>query len=180
MAVRLPTLMGRRDVLAQARSALGGAPRAAEAVDALEHLAELVLARCPTVELRFDIAELAGYGYHNGAVFSAFQADRGSALARGGRYDGIGAAFGRARAATGFDVSLKQLLRGAADAGRAIWVPWLDGTAESRQALLAELSGLRESGEIVVCAVRQDERPPERCDRTLTEAGGVWTVRPLN
>ena len=45
---------------------------------------------CPDLTLRFDLAELAGYGYHNGPVFSAYHADVGQALARGGRYDGIG------------------------------------------------------------------------------------------
>src|SRR5690606_34037999 len=111
MAVRLPTLMGRRDVLNEAREALADAPpTVAEAIDALESLADLVLARGTGVTLRFDLAELAGYGYHNGPVFSAYQAECGSALGLGGRYDGIGRAFGRARPATGFDVTLKQLL----------------------------------------------------------------------
>lgn len=180
MLMRLPTLMGRRQVLGEARSALAGATSAVkDAIDALERLADLVAARCPVVELRFDIAELAGYGYHNGPVFSAYQADRGSALARGGRYDGIGAAFGRARPATGFDVSLKQLLAPAPDTTGAIWLPPLDGAGQP-EALRAELRRLRAAGEVVVCAVSADERPPERCDRILTEADGAWTVRPLN
>ncbi len=185
MAVRLPTLMGRRSVLAEARAALSAAPAAvARALDALEHLADLVAARCPAVELRFDVAELAGYGYHNGAVFSAYQAERGSALARGGRYDGIGAAFGRARPATGFDVSLKQLLPATGDPEGAVWLPWQSQgprllAGERRDDLLAELNRLRAAGEIVVCAVGEREQPPERCDRILIEADGTWTVRPL-
>jgi ATP phosphoribosyltransferase regulatory subunit len=177
----LPTLMGRRDVLAEARRALLGAPAAVdEALNALEQLAELVSARCPDVELRFDLAELAGYGYHNGPVFSAYQPDRGSAMARGGRYDGIGAAFGRARPATGFDVSLKQLLRRGATGERAIWVPWADAASEGdcRDQLAAQKQ-LRAAGEIVVAAVSEEEQAPARCDRILTRADGVWTVRPL-
>jgi ATP phosphoribosyltransferase regulatory subunit len=182
MAVRLPTLMGRREVLGEARAALATAASAvARGLDALECLADLVTARCPGVQLRFDIAELAGYGYHNGPVFSAYQADRGGALARGGRYDGIGAAFGRARPATGFDVSLKQLLNRTAEPPRAIWVPWTEHTAGSRCArLLAEQRRLREAGEIVVCALSAAEPPSERCDRTLIEVDGAWTVRPLS
>jgi ATP phosphoribosyltransferase regulatory subunit len=180
MAVRLPTLMGRRPVLDEARSALAGAPAAVtRAIDALENLADLVAARCPALELRFDIAELAGYGYHNGPVFSAYQADRGKALARGGRYDGIGAAFGRARPATGFDVSLKSLLTSIAETAGAVWVPAPDGDAGRRQAMLAEVERLRSIDEIVVCAVSEQEPPPARCDRTLIEVDGRWTVRPL-
>jgi len=41
------------------------------------HVAEA--RRCPQIEVRFDLAELAGYGYHNGPVFSAFHADHGRA-----------------------------------------------------------------------------------------------------
>ncbi len=177
--VRLPTLMGRHGVLGEARQALAGAPPAvARALDALERLVELVAARCPAVELRFDLAELAGYGYHNGPVFSAYQADRGSALARGGRYDGIGAAFGRARPATGFDVSLKQLVDQPTEGEPAVWAPWLD-EAQARQGLQRTVEALRAAGEIVVSAVSADDRPPPRCDRTLIQADGVWAVRPL-
>jgi ATP phosphoribosyltransferase regulatory subunit len=176
---RLPSLMGRRDVLDGAREALAGAPPAVgKALDALMHLAELVAARCPDVELRFDLAELAGYGYHNGPVFSAFQADRGSALARGGRYDGIGGAFGRARPATGFDVSLKQLVRRNLAGELAIWAPWVDDAAARRE-LLKKQRRLRAAGEIVVAAVSKEEQTPARCDRILTQVDGAWTVRPL-
>lgn len=176
--VRLPTLMGRHEVLAEARAVLAGSPGAVlRALDALERLAELVIARCPAVELRFDVAELAGYGYHNGPVFSAYLAERGSALARGGRYDGIGAAFGRARPATGFDVSLKQLIGPLEPGPGAVWVPFHGARAP---ALGAALRRLREGGAIVVCAVSEEERPPPRCNRILIEADGDWTVRPLN
>lgn len=180
LVVRLPTLMGRRDALAEARQALAGGPAAlGHGIDALERLADLVAARCPEVELRFDVAELAGYGYHNGPVFTAYQADRGSALARGGRYDGIGAAFGRARAATGFDVSLKQLITHGGASEAAIWAPWVNGDCSRHAALLTELTRLRAVGEIVVCAVSADDQPAARCDRKLIDADGHWVVRPL-
>jgi len=178
LAVRLPTLMGRRDMLAAARRDLAGTAAPA-ALDALEALANMVEARCPGVDLRFDVAELAGYGYHNGPVFSAYQAERGSALARGGRYDGIGGAFGRARPATGFDVSLKALVTGTAATPAAIWAPWVPDGAQ-RQGLHVAITSLRDAGEVVVCAVSASEQPPARCARTLTEVDGVWTVRPLS
>ncbi|MEQ9004947.1 MAG: ATP phosphoribosyltransferase regulatory subunit [Pseudomonadales bacterium] len=179
MLVRLPTLMGRQDVLDDARQVLRPAPPAvAEALDALTELAELVAARCPGVELRFDLAELAGYGYHNGPVFSAYQADRGRAVARGGRYDGIGAVFGRGRPATGFDVSLKELVAPGGALERAIWAPWVQGGPE-RRALQAALTELRSTGEIVIAAVSAEDAAPERCDRTLVATAGNWVVRPL-
>tara|TARA_Y100001933_G_scaffold70611_1_gene71960 strand:+ start:2656 stop:3858 length:1203 start_codon:yes stop_codon:yes gene_type:complete len=181
LVASLPALMGRRDVLDEARRTLAGAPaEAGRAIDALEALADMVVARVPGVTLRFDIAELAGYGYHNGPVFSAFQAERGSALARGGRYDGIGAAFGRARPATGFDVSLKALLAAEASASAgAVWVPWVAGDGDRRRDLQATLAGLRAAGDVVICALSADEAPPARCDRMISETGDGWTVQPL-
>ncbi|MEZ5560149.1 MAG: ATP phosphoribosyltransferase regulatory subunit [Pseudomonadales bacterium] len=178
LMVRLPTLMGRREVLAEARAALAGAPSGVDAaLDDLERLAATVAARCPEVEVRFDLAELAGYGYHNGPVFAAFQADKGSAMARGGRYDGIGAAFGRARPATGFDVNLKQLLAGAGGPRRAIWVPWESCASTSAR---AHITTLRAAGEVVVCALSAAESVPADCDRILQPSGADWVVRPLS
>jgi ATP phosphoribosyltransferase regulatory subunit len=187
---RLPTLMGRADILAEARQVLDGAPAGvAQALDALavlaDMVADLVAGQGPDIDLRFDLAELAGYGYHNGPVFTAYHAGRGSAVARGGRYDGIGAAFGRARPATGFDVNLKQLLEAGRDAEPAIWVPFLtrapqrpDSPQQSAE-MSARIRALRAAGEVVVVALSADETPPARCDRVLTLAGGSWSVVPL-
>jgi ATP phosphoribosyltransferase regulatory subunit len=195
LLARLPTLMGRAGILAEAREALRGAPAGvARALDALEELANMILDHDAGVELRFDLAELAGYGYHNGPVFTAYHAGRGSAVARGGRYDGIGAAFGRARPATGFDVSLKQLLDAGGEAEAAIWVPRFANTdaesiADSRQQveqarkqsaeMSARIRALRAEGEVVVVALSPDEPPPSRCDRILILVDGRWSVRPL-
>ena len=64
----------------------------------------------PHVEaLHIDLADLRGYHYQNGAIFSVFTAGEPSAIGNGGRYDGIGKAFGRARPATGFTLDLRQL-----------------------------------------------------------------------
>jgi ATP phosphoribosyltransferase regulatory subunit len=68
----------------------------------------------PDLPLSFDLADLRGYHYHNGVVFAAYCPDFSSAIARGGRYDGVGRAFGRARPATGFSMDLRELARLAA------------------------------------------------------------------
>lgn len=180
---QLPNLMGGREILEQARAVLaGGAPGAVAAVDALEQLAEAVTSRNPSVEVRYDLAELAGYGYHNGPVFSAYQADQGRAIARGGRYDGIGAPFGRSRPATGFDVNLRQLI-GLSPAGAAhpaIWAPWTGGLAgDASAALMTEIQRLRGAGERVVVALDGEEGAPSGCDRQLSYVTGTWKVEPL-
>ena len=178
---RLPTLMGGREVLMEAQSLFRDAPAGvSDAAAALADLADEVEDRCSGVTLRFDLAELAGYGYHNGPVFSAYQADLGRALARGGRYDGIGAAFGRERPATGFDVSLTQLV-GDPPAETGIWAPWPNGATSSAAtdgagALATEVKALRAAGERVVSALDAADTAPPDCDRQLRYASGAWNV----
>lgn len=176
--VRLPTLMGAQEVIDQARECLatvGGA--AVAALDQLAQLASLVRIRCPEVTVRFDLAELAGYGYHNGPVFSAYHADQGQALARGGRYDGIGAEFGRSRPATGFDVSLKALVTDVQPIS-GIWAPWV--ALEQHQLLDAAVRRLRAGGEAVVAAITATDQPPEFCTRQLVFQADDWVVQDLS
>jgi ATP phosphoribosyltransferase regulatory subunit len=104
----LPTLYGpAQEVLATARARLPDIPAISNALGALEALAQ---AGEPHVEaLHIDLADLRGYHYQNGAIFSVFTAGEPTAIGNGGRYDGIGKAFGRARPATGFTLDLRQL-----------------------------------------------------------------------
>jgi ATP phosphoribosyltransferase regulatory subunit len=104
----LPELYGPADeVLAEAGARLPDIPAVA---NALSTLAALARSASPQVEaLHVDLADLRGYHYHNGAIFSVFTAGESAAIGAGGRYDGIGKAFGRARPATGFTLDLRQL-----------------------------------------------------------------------
>jgi ATP phosphoribosyltransferase regulatory subunit len=90
-------------------------PKIAELTRALNTLRKL--ARACRIPASLDLAELRGYHYHSGVVFDAY-CDKGSAaaaqgvslpVARGGRYDEVGKAFGRARPATGFSIDLRNL-----------------------------------------------------------------------
>ena len=76
-----------------------------------------VRALFPEVSIYIDLAELRGFRYHTGLVFAAYISGLGSAVAKGGRYDNVGAVFGRARPATGFAVELKAL------AAKAVEIP---------------------------------------------------------
>ncbi|KAK3850204.1 hypothetical protein Pcinc_043070 [Petrolisthes cinctipes] len=112
IATQLKTLAGLNggvQVLAQARE-LSDSAEVQQALDDLETLANLVQQRFPGTNLYFDLSELRGYKYHTGLVFAAYVPGVGRALANGGRYNDIGAAFGRARPATGFNADLKILL----------------------------------------------------------------------
>ena len=79
-------------------------PALAAALKTLRALAKA----CP-VPISFDLAELRGYHYHSGVVFDAYCAGVSGPVARGGRYDEVGKAFGRARPATGFSIDLRSV-----------------------------------------------------------------------
>ena len=103
----LPELYGGAEVLDEAAKRL---PKIAGLEKALATLRALAKA-CP-VPASFDLAELRGYHYHSGAVFDAYIDGKTASsllVARGGRYDDVGKAFGRARPATGFSIDLRAL-----------------------------------------------------------------------
>lgn len=104
----LPQLYGPAgEVLARAKTELPDIPALANALAALN---VIVRAAAPHVEaLHIDLADLRGYHYHNGVTFEVFTAGETVAVGKGGRYDGVGKAFGRARPATGFTLDLRQL-----------------------------------------------------------------------
>ncbi len=101
----LPLLYGDRSVLTEARARLPQLP----AVQAALNTLELLDRGLTNVEAAYDLAELRGYGYHNGVVFAAYTGGRSHAIAQGGRYDEVGRVFGRARPATGFSLDLREL-----------------------------------------------------------------------
>jgi ATP phosphoribosyltransferase regulatory subunit len=104
----LPELYGGQEVLSVAARKLPGIPSLKQALATLRALAR----SCP-IPASFDLAELRGYHYHSGVVFDAYcEGLSGTAsrpVARGGRYDEVGKAFGRARPATGFSIDLRSL-----------------------------------------------------------------------
>lgn len=178
---RLATLHGGIEVLDQARQALAGAGDAvAAALDNLTAIAARVQAHWPQLPLHFDLAELRGYGYHTGVVFAAFTPGCGQEIARGGRYDNIGAVFGRARPATGFSADLRTLMalskaELATDRGAVFAPPGADP-------VLAEaIHALRAAGERVIVALPGQSGGAREmgCDRELVEQDGNWTVKTL-
>ena len=170
--LRLPELYGGSSLLDAAASQLPVLP---EIISAFETMKSLQVAM-PDLPLSFDLADLRGYHYHNGIVFAAYYPGFPSALAQGGRYDGVGKDFGRARPATGFSMDLREVARlGAVGApSRAILAPYSAGNA----ALLARVVELREQGEIVVELLPGEigcEGP--FCDRFLIESNGQWILK---
>ena len=177
MVANLPSLMGDASVLEQARSQLAKASAPVlEAIAELEQLVTMVAGQNRGVSVRVDIAELSGYGYHNGPVFAVYHPEHGSALAQGGRYDGVGAHFGRHRPATGFDVNLKNLIVINTDAlaRDVIFAPYVQ--AAEQQSLQQAVRGVRAGGERVRCALTEVESAPENCRRKLMHHNGQWQI----
>jgi len=171
----LGELNGGVEVLAQARQRLSGAPPAvADALAVLERVAGALQQSHPQGSLYIDLAELRGYRYYTGVVFAAYLPGQGQAVAKGGRYDGIGHAFGRARPATGFGADLRRLVRLVPETragARAICAPGDEVDA----ALEAEIARLRQGGERVVVAL-PGTPAPAACDRRLVRDGRNWKV----
>lgn len=140
----LTRLYGGVDILAQARQVLPALPAIQSALDDLH----ILCAALPEQNLAIDLADMgSSYGYHSGVVYAIYAKGWHDALVRGGRYDGIGRKFGRARFATGFSLDLRKLSAGLPTArpAAAIAAPWVDDPA-----LLAKIADLRSQGKVVI------------------------------
>ncbi|MEW5893009.1 MAG: ATP phosphoribosyltransferase regulatory subunit [Pseudomonadota bacterium] len=171
---RLPELYGGAEMLAAARRELPALPGVSAALDDLAAL----LPAADGIALTLDLADLRGYGYHNGVVYAAYVGGQAGAIAQGGRYDGAGAIFGRSRPATGFSLDLRQIVDSLPEPGRrpAILAPCAEDAG-----LQAAIAELRAAGERVVVELpgQAPHRAEAGCDRQLVQQAGAWRVVPL-
>ena len=108
--VALCTLHGGPEVLERARARFAQQPEVMQAVDTLDTLCAALKSQGWKQPVHLDFAELHGYRYHTGVMFAAYRPGQGRELARGGRYNGVGANFGADRPATGFSADLNRLV----------------------------------------------------------------------
>lgn len=108
------------------------------AIEDLTQSRTLLAAFYPEQTFTVDLGTVGSYGYHLGLVFACYAPGHYGAIARGGRYDGIGAAYGRARPATGFSADLLTLAQ--LSSGQA---PMQDCLVESFPANAAEFSAIQ-------------------------------------
>jgi len=172
--VRLVDLYGDEKVLDEAARALPDSPALREALSAMKWLA----GQLQGARISFDLADLRGYAYYSGVRFAIYTPGASDALVRGGRYDEVGAVFGRNRPAAGFSLDVKELVGVVAKRPlkAAIRAPWgMDA------ALRAAIAQLRRQGETVVCVLpgHESEVDEFHCDRELAQQGGQWSVRAL-
>jgi len=170
----LVQLYGDEKVLLEAEKALQPLPAVREALSNLKWLAS----QLDGAKVSFDLADLRGYAYYTGTRFSIYAAGASDALVRGGRYDEVGAVFGRNRPAAGFSLDVKALVGvlPARPLRAAICAPWSDAADLARA-----IASLRAQGETVVCALpgHESEVDEFHCDRELISRSGQWTVTPI-
>lgn len=172
--VSLVDLYGDAGVLARARAALTAFPAALASLDQLGWLARAL----GEVNVSFDLADSRGYAYYSGMRFAIFAPQASDALVRGGRYDEVGAVFGRKRPAVGFSLDVKALagvvprpeLRAAV---RAAW--------SERPDWRLAVAQLRQAGETVVCVMPGHESEVDEflCDRELVHSADAWILQRL-
>ena len=167
-------LYGDIAVLGEAEKALHRTPGAQTV---LAHLKQFA-AHFPGVNVTFDLADLRGYAYYSGTRFAVYAPGASDALVRGGRYDEVGAVFGRNRPAAGFSLDIKQLVAVVPQRPlkAAIRAPWgMDARLGSA------IAALRGEGETVVCVLpgHESEVDEFRCDRELVQLQGQWVVQAI-
>jgi len=164
------------EVLANAKKVLPKHAAVDQALADLERLASAATALSDQLELSIDLADLRGYQYHSGVMFAAYVDQLPQPIARGGRYDHVGQAFGRPRPATGFSLDLLTLASLSPLSARKLVIsaPWV-ADAELNKVIAA----LRSKGEVViqVPAGQSVEAPEYECDRELVKQGSSWEVK---
>ena len=172
---KLPELHGDLTVLERAREVLHASPTVTRALDELSLLAQAA----GVVRVNIDLADISGYQYESGAMFALYVAGLPNAVARGGRYDHLGEAFGRARPATGFSMDLREIARllPSASPASAIRAPW--GREPELTTLIARL---RDEGEIVIQSLpgHENDQQEFNCDREIVAEGGKFIIKKQN
>ena len=143
------------------------------------------------MRLFLDLAEVPGrgYSYHNGPVFGVYLPDHSACLAKGGRYDAIGAHYssgdsgGSGRPATGFGINLGALFRYlmnrnaiCSETPASIFAPYAPNDAS----LITTLRDLRADNQRIVRALRPGQTAGSLgCAAELVKENNRWRVKKL-
>jgi ATP phosphoribosyltransferase regulatory subunit len=169
---------GAQCVLEKAKQALPKTPAVASILSELATLVTRLQETAPSLPtIMVDLADLASFDYHSGLIFSAYVEACPNAILRGGRYDDVGAVYGRARPATGFSVDLRELVSLQSvhvQPKPAIRAPWVYDPA-----LMKVIRDLRSQGEVVLQSLPNTAQEEEEfvCDRQLVLVSNAWIVQ---
>lgn len=182
MLSALIELHGDAEVLAEAgRQMISADDSVAAALAELQTIAQALSRHFPHLPIHFDLAELRGYHYHHGVVFAALVGGYGRELARGGRYDGIGKVFGRARPATGFSADLKILARLSGNQGERLEERMVFAPAVEDPGLQVKIDALRGDGWCVIRELAGQTACASSmgCRYELLAQNGEWELSPV-
>ncbi|MBL7003584.1 MAG: ATP phosphoribosyltransferase regulatory subunit [Gammaproteobacteria bacterium] len=174
---KLAMLNGDINILVQARELFSKELVAIhQHLDVIEQVASYIEDNYKDVSVHCDLAELRGYEYHTGLVFSAFVTSEGTEIARGGRYDNVGKMFGEARPATGFSADIIVLQRLSNIENKTPLGILAPDTADPSCNEL--IKSLRQSGEIVIIDLSHGKQSAEQqnCNRIIKKQGSQWLV----
>ncbi|MDM1757516.1 MULTISPECIES: ATP phosphoribosyltransferase regulatory subunit [unclassified Acinetobacter] len=146
-----------------------------QAFNALATTQAEIQARWPNLHIGIDVVELRSYHYHTGLMYAVYAPNRAAPLAQGGRYDGIGEHFGRARPATGFSCDLYALSAGQFQAMKQVVAPKGTDTA-----LLAAIAQVRHNGLSVIQLLGEDDLTSvPNATHQLVNVAGEWKVEQI-
>lgn len=164
-----------KTVLTKAEQLLPITPKITQALKDLQRLCDAVTDLPSKPQVNIDLADLRGYQYHTGVMFAAYVDHFPAALARGGRYDEVGGAFGRSRPATGFSLDILTVARlSARNANKtAILAPW-----SSDKQMCQVIAELRNQHQVVIQLLPGQTEDVQGlvCDRELVFEAGSWKV----
>ncbi len=176
--LNLTDMYGAIDVLQTAKEQLPKLALITEALEDLKALTQYISTTYPQVQIQFDLADSQGYSYYSGIRFAIYLTNNSNALVRGGRYDKVGAAFGRKRAAVGFSLDVKALAqyKPTSTIKTAISAIW-----NSSQQWQQRVQELRNKGETVLVTLPGEPPATDEflCDRVLVEQQGKWLVQTI-
>ena len=145
------------------------------AFDAVKSTQAAIQARWPALDIGIDVVELRSYHYHTGLMYAVYAPNRAAPLAQGGRYDGIGEHFGRARPATGFSCDLYALTAGQVQSTQVLVAP--KGIEAD---LLKAIDSARNEGFSVVQLLGNDDlNSISSATHQLVRANDEWTIKQI-
>ena len=165
----LPTLYGGQEVLQEARERLPDLLAVNKALNELTAVCQAF----PEQNIHIDLSELRVDNYHTGLLYAAYGSDCHDAVARGGRYDGLGEYFGRARPATGFSFDLRKFAGRLPKMSRPAAIAVAHADVHAAQNVIAQL---RAQGEIVVVDYGMESNSTKNSNRRLRQRDGEWQV----
>ncbi|MDM1763739.1 MULTISPECIES: ATP phosphoribosyltransferase regulatory subunit [unclassified Acinetobacter] len=146
-----------------------------QAFDVLTTTQAEIQARWSNLHIGIDVVELRSYHYHTGLMYAVYAPNRAAPLAQGGRYDGIGEHFGRARPATGFSCDLYAL-----SAGQFKQIEKVVAPKGTNQALLAAITTARQQGLSVIQLLGNDDLSSvPNATHQMIEVAGEWKIEKI-